>query len=388
VRGSSTVRGLQTGALVEVADFYRGDVNRAYAVLRVRHSGQQDGYRAGGEGGFEYRNDFLAIPSDVPFRPPRTTPKPEMRGTQTAVVVGPAGEEIWVDKYGRVKVQFHWDRLGQKDDKSSCWVRVSTLWAGTKWGFVQIPRIGQEVVVDFLEGDPDQPIITGRVYNAEQMPPYALPANQTQSGWKSRSTKGGGEENFNEIRFEDMKGSEELYIHAEKDETHEVENDRDDSVGRDERIKIGRDETVGIGRDRTETVGRDETITIDGKRTENVSKTENITIGESRTESVAKNERIEIGENRSERVNKNEKVEIGESREVKVGKDDELKVEKKLAIIAGDQIQLQTGAASIIMKKDGTITIKGKDIKITGSGKISLKADSDIALKGSTVKQD
>ena len=175
----------------------------------------------------------------MPYRPPRVTPKPIVQGPQTAVVVGKAGEEIWTDKYGRVKVQFHWDREGKRNENSSCWIRVSHPWAGKGWGAVAIPRIGQEVIVDFLEGDPDQPIITGRVYNAEQMPPYELPANQTQSGIKSRSSKGGDTENFNEIRFEDKKGSEEVYIHAEKDQNIVVENDQTIAVGTTGRSLLG-----------------------------------------------------------------------------------------------------------------------------------------------------
>ena len=167
-----------------------------------------------------------------------------MQGPQTAVVVGPGGEEIWTDKYGRVKVQFHWDRYGKKDENSSCWIRVVAAVGGGKWGAIHIPRIGQEVIVDFLEGDPDRPIITGRVYNADQMPPYGLPANKTQSGIKSRSSKGGGPANFNEIRFEDKKGSEQLFIHAEKNQDIEVENDETHWVGHDRKKTIDHDETT------------------------------------------------------------------------------------------------------------------------------------------------
>ena len=156
-----------------------------------------------------------------------------IHGAQTAMVVGPAGEEIYTDKYGRVKVQFHWDRYGKQDEQSSCWVRVAQLWAGKNWGMIHIPRVGQEVIVSFLEGDPDRPIITGRVYNGDAMPPYGLPDNATQSGIKSRSSKGGAEANFNEIRFEDLKGSEQLYhprrerirtAWSKNDETHSVED--------------------------------------------------------------------------------------------------------------------------------------------------------------------
>ena len=172
-----------------------------------------------------YSNSFRCIPQEVTFRPARRTPKPLVHGTQTALVVGPSGEEIYTDNHGRIKVQFHWDREGKKDDKSSCWIRVSQPWAGKGWGAVWLPRIGQEVVVDFLEGDPDRPIIIGRVYNAEQTVPYGLPSNQTQSGFKSRSSKGGGSDDFNEIRFEDKKGSEMFTVHAQKDLETMVEND-------------------------------------------------------------------------------------------------------------------------------------------------------------------
>ena len=174
-------------------------------------------------------------------------------------MVGPAGEEIYTDNYGRVKVQFYWDRLGQKNENSSCWVRVSTSWAGKNWGAIQIPRIGQEVIVEFLEGDPDLPIITGRVYNAEQVPPYALPANQTQSGLKSRSSKGGATEDFNEIRFEDKKGSEEVYIHAQKDKKEIVENDNAKTIGHNESISVGNDQSLSVGKNRSKSVGKNET---------------------------------------------------------------------------------------------------------------------------------
>ncbi len=200
-----------------------------------------------------------AVPADA-----RLTPKPFVQGPQTAVVVGPAGEEIYTDKYGRVKVQFHWDRDGKKDENSSCWIRVSQPWAGKSWGTIATPRIGQEVIVDFLEGDPDQPIITGRVYNAEQMPPYELPANKTQSGIKTRSSQGGAAANFNEIRFEDKKGAEQLFIHAEKNQDIEVENDETHWVGHDRKKTIDHDETTHVKHDRTETVDNNETITIHG----------------------------------------------------------------------------------------------------------------------------
>jgi type VI secretion system secreted protein VgrG len=232
---------LATGRLFELDGHTRTDQNQKYLITQVQLSAADTGGESGGEAG-SVKCSLTAQPASQQFRPPRTTPKPFVQGPQTAVVTGPAGEEIYTDKYGRVKVHFHWDRAGDTKDKSSCFVRVSSPWAGKSFGFVQIPRIGQEVVVDFLEGDPDQPLITGRVYNADNMPPWELPANATQSGVLTRSSKGGAYGNANALRFEDKKGAEELWLHAEKDQRIEVEND----------------ETHWVGHDRTKTVDNDE----------------------------------------------------------------------------------------------------------------------------------
>src|SRR6185437_13941270 len=194
----------------------------------------------------------------------RVTPRPVVQGAQTAVVVGKSGEEIWVDKYGRVMVQFFWDRKGKSDEHSSCWVRVSQSWAGKDWGWMAVPRIGQEVLVQFLEGDPDHPIITGRVYNANQMPPWALPANQTQTGIRTHSSPKGGADNFNELRFEDKKGSEEIHVQAEKDVTIVIKNDetRDIRHARTTTIKADDAETVTEG-NQTITINQgDQEITL------------------------------------------------------------------------------------------------------------------------------
>jgi type VI secretion system secreted protein VgrG len=345
-----------------------------------------------------------SIDAKAPFRPARVTPKPIVQGAQTAIVVGKAGDEIYTDEHARVKVQFHWDRQGKNDENSGCWIRVAQTWAGKQWGAIHIPRIGQEVIVDFLEGDPDKPIITGRVYNGANMPPYDLPANKTQSGVKSRSSKEGTPANFNEIRFEDKKGSEQLFIHAEKNQDIEVENDETHWVGHDRTKTVDNDETTHVKGNRTETVDKDESITIAGTRTESVDKTETITIAKSRTESVgesesvsiSKDQQLTVGGSRTRDVTKDETItigkkqqnSIGDARTTSVAKDDTLDVGKKLTIDAGDQITLQTGSASITMKKDGTIQIKGKDITIEGSGKINVKASSDVVIKGSKIQQN
>ena len=413
-QASSDVHDMKTGGLFTLAEHHRIDQNKEYLLVSVSHSYQGDDYGAGGgnSGGAQYSNNITVVDSKIAFRSSQITPKPIVQGPQTALVVGPSGEEIYTDNYSRVKVQFHWDRYGEKNENSSCWMRVSQLWAGKNWGGIHIPRIGQEVIVDFLEGDPDHPIITGRVYNAEQMPPYDLPANKTQSGIKSRSSKGGTPANFNEIRMEDKKGSEQLYVHAEKNQDNIVENDETTFVGHDRTEKVVHDEDITIGHDRTEKVGHDEKITIGNNRTERVVKNEKISIGDNRTETVGDNERISIGTNRTEQVGKDEKITIGKNRTesvgdnetitigknreesvgdnetISIGKDQTIQVGKTITIEAGDQITIQTGKASITMKKDGTISIKGKDISVKGSGKIDVKASNNITMKGKNILQN
>ncbi|CAA9889676.1 Rhs-family protein [Candidatus Methylobacter favarea] len=460
VQGNSMVRGLLCGGLFKLAEYPREDQNREYLVCSVSHSIRVESFEASGEGGTHYTNSFTVIDSKTPFRPARITPKPIVQGPQTAKVVGPAGDEIYTDEHGRVKLQFHWDRYGKSNENSSCWVRVSQLWAGKTWGGIHIPRIGQEVIVEFLEGDPDQPIITGRVYNGDQTPPYALPANKTQSGIKSRSSQGGSGANFNEIRMEDKKGAEQLYIHAEKNQDNIVENDETTSVGHDRTEDVGHDEKITIGNNRTEKVGVNEDITIGSNRTETVGANESITIVSNRTKSVGASETVSVALQRTHTVGINETIGIGAAQEIGIGAfqavgigayqtvnvgayqsinvganqstdvganqsltvggnqseavtgnasksvkgndslgvdgnrsadvkgDDSLKVGKNLVIDAGDSVTIKTGSASITMKKDGTITIKGKDITVDGSGKINATASNNITMKGQKILQN
>jgi len=433
-QGRGNAAGLATGTRFKLVQFPREDYNIEYLVIGTSLSVSTNAYETGSGAAAQIMLALDAIDAKTPFRPARVTPKPVIQGTQTAVVVGKSGEEIYTDEFGRVKVQFHWDREGQFDENSSCWVRVAQVWAGTTWGGIHVPRIGQEVIVSFLEGDPDQPIITGRVYNGDNKVPYGLPANATQSGIKSRSSKGGGEANFNEIRFEDKKGSEQVYIHAEKNQDIVVENDETHSVGHDRKKDIGNDETTSVGHNRTETVGSNETITIGSNRAEKVGVNETIQIGQNRsitvggsetatvalqrTHSVGVNETIsvgaaqqitvgaaqaitvganqavnvganqsvDVGADATMSIGKNESRSVGQARSTEIGKDDALKVGKNLIIDAGDSVTIKTGSASITMKKDGTITIKGKDISVNGSGKINIKASSDVVIKGSKIK--
>ena len=244
-----------------------------YVVTSVHLNCEQPYFPGAEPPPLQCSNEFACIPFELPYRPPQVTAKPVIHGTQTAVVVGPSGEEIFTDKYSRVKVQFHWDRDGQNDASSSCWIRVASHWAGGQWGAIHIPRIAQEVVVAFEEGDPDRPIIVGSVYNAQLMPPYELPANKTQSGIRSRTVKGGKKDN-NEIRFEDKQGSEHIYIHAQKDLEMRVENDRTElnerdygcTVKRDRIDKVERDVHENISRDLVTKTGRDVMLDVGGKQ--------------------------------------------------------------------------------------------------------------------------
>jgi len=440
------VREIAVGKLFSFTNAPRKDQEKDYLIVSAEYELQNNTYETVTQEDAIYRCTMKVLQSRQQFRPARITHRPTVGGPQTAVVVGPGGEEIYCDKYGRVKVQFHWDRYGKKNENSSCWIRVSNPWAGGNWGGIAIPRMGQEVIVDFLEGDPDQPIITGRVYNADQMPPYALPGNMTQTGIKSRSSKGGGAANFNEIRFEDKKGSEQVFIHAEKNQDIEVENDESHSVGHDRTKTIDHDETVTVKNNRTETVGVNEKITIGNNRTEQVGVDESITVGSNRTRSVGMNETVsvgltrthsvgvneminvgaaqeitvgglqaltvgltravtvgssqtesfgknlsstvgadrtaKIGSNCSTDVGKDQKLTVGDNRDVKIGKnlstdvgDDEKRhVGKTLNIDVGDEVTITCGQSSFNMKKDGTITLKGKTITIDAMQQIDEKA--------------
>ena len=326
-QGRGNAIGLATGTKFKLEKYPRDSFNLEYLIVGTRLSLEWNSHEAGrADSGPEIHVAVEAIDLQTQFRPQRATPKPVIHGGQTATVVGKKGEEIDTDELGRIKVQFHWDREGKKDENSSCRVRVAQAWAGKNWGAIHLPRIGQEVVVSFLEGDPDRPIVTGGVYNGDQKPPYSLPANATQSGIKTRSSKSGAEKNFNEIRFEDKKGDEVLHIHAEKDLTIDVENDVTWRVGLDEDA-----ERMGKG-DVKLIVGH----TVDAK--------------------------------------------VDESVNVKVAN-------KFVKVDAGTEITLVTGQSKITMKKDGTITIDCVKLQVNASNSIAMKASNSIEMKANaTVK--
>jgi type VI secretion system secreted protein VgrG len=346
INGSSNCRQLVSGFKFTLTRHFNGDGQ--YVLTSISHAAKHEIDSQGGTvGDGHYSNEFTCIPFALPFRPARSTARPFVRGSQTATVVGPAGEEIFTDKYSRVKVQFHWDRQGKNDANSSCWVRVGTVWAGKQWGAIHIPRIDQEVIVDFLEGDPDQPIIVGSVYNADQMPPYTLPDNKTQSGLKSRSTLNGGTEDFNELRFEDKKDSEDIYFHAQKDFHRVVEHDDD--------LKVGHDQTIEIKNDRTETVKEgNEKVTIEkGNRSIFVDTGNDL----HQIKQGNRDVKIDMG-------NDTLKISMGNQQtNIDLGKSE---------TEAMQSIELKVGQSSVKLDQMG-VTIKGMMITIEGQIQVQVK---------------
>ncbi|WP_333874598.1 type VI secretion system Vgr family protein [Methylobacter sp.] len=384
-QGNSIVRELICGGLFSLTEYPREDQNREYLVTSLTHSVHSNSYEAvSTTESTAYSNSFSVIESNTPFRPGRITPKPFVQGPQTAVVVGPSGEEIYTDEHGRVKLQFHWDRYGKKNENSSCWVRVSQLWAGKTWGGIHIPRLGQEVIVEFLEGDPDRPIVTGAVYNGDQTPPYALPANKTQSGIKSRSSKGGSGANFNEIRMEDKKGSEELYIHAEKDQNNIVENDETTSVGHDRSENVGHDETIKIGNNRTETVGVNETIAIGSNRTEQVGANESIAIGANRTKSVGASETVSVALQRTHTVGINETIGIGAAQEIGIGAFQAVGIGAYQTVNVGAYQSINVGAnQSTDVGANQSTNVGGNQSEaVSGNASKSVKGNDSLGVDG------
>lgn len=415
-RGIGNCRAMVPGFRFKLELHPCAEFDEEYLVLEVEHRGHEpqallEEHGIEQEKGRPYECRLLCIPSRVPYRPARLARRPIIAGLQSAIVVGPAGEEIYCDEHGRVKIQFHWDRQGKRDDHSSCWVRVSQLWAGAGWGAMYIPRIGHEVLVQFLEGDPDRPVVVGRVYNGDNRPPYTLPADRTRSTLKSDSSPGGG--GSNELRFEDQAGKEEIYLHAQKDWTIRVENDKNQSIGHDESLNVGNDrkKTVGhdeiqtVGNDRTRTVGHDEALTIGNNRNKTVGVNETISVGAQRSTSVGANDSTQVGANESTCVGAQRTVTVGGSQAVtvalgsaetvgggkalsvggayqvtvggakntSVGLSHTEEVGKIRKVVAGESFELICGQGSIKVDKSGRIVISGTQIELSATGAVTVK---------------
>jgi len=343
--GSSVCRAFTSGYKFDLVDHYQDSMNASYVLTEIQHiASVGETYSGSGGGNDNYSNHFTCIPETVPFRPARLTPKPFVQGPQTAVVVGKSsdvgdgddggggdGEEIWVDKYGRVIVLFPWDRAG----KCSCRVRVSQDWAGQGWGAITIPRVGQEVIVSFLEGDPDRPIITGRVYNADQTVPYPLPDNQTRSTFKTRSTKYGGTDNYNELRFEDKKGGEQIFLRGEKDFDTRLKSDIREWVGNNRSLIVTQDQMEKAGGD------------LHSQVTGNIN------------QKVGQNLSLQVGQNLYEKSGTNFAHEAGQVIHLKAG--------MTVVLEAGTELTLKVGGNFIDINSSG-ISIVGTMVMINSGG--------------------
>ncbi|MBN2592656.1 MAG: type VI secretion system tip protein VgrG [Sedimentisphaerales bacterium] len=330
----SEARGISAGCTFNFIEHPRDDQNKQYLITSASYNIDAGDFYSQEKGGAcAYSCSFAAIDATQQFRSMRITPKPSIPGPQTAMVVGPSGEEVHTDEYGRVKVQFHWDRHGKADENSSCWIRVAQVWAGKKWGAMYIPRIGQEVIVEFLEGDPDQPIITGRVYNAQAMPPYDLPTNKTMSTLKSDSSKGSG--GFNEIRFEDKKGDEQIFIHAEKNEDIRVKNDCLEWIGNERHLIVKKDQL--------EQVDGDKHLTVKGDQNEKINGTISVEAGMDMQQKVGMKHALDAG------------MEI------------HLKGGMKVIVEAGMQLTLK-GAGGFVDIGPAGVTIQGNLVNINSGG--------------------
>jgi type VI secretion system secreted protein VgrG len=325
---------LETGSHFELLGHPRDDFNQAYLLTSVTH-GLEQSLGSSNEGTDHYENSFTCIPYKIPFRPVLATPKPVVQGLQSAVVTGPGGEEIEVDEHGRIKVQFYWDREGKHDEKSSCWIRCSQPWAGEAFGAISIPRIGDEVLVDFLEGDPDRPVVTGRVYNGEKKPPYKLPDEKTKTTIMTRSTTGGGTDDYNELRFEDKVDKEQLYLRAQRDYDRYVKN-----VAR-------------------RYVGKDDHLHVKEKQFEQIEEDSHRTVGGDMKESIGKGFELKVGTDHQEKVGTKMAVEAGQEIHLKAG--------MKVILEAGMQISLKA-AGGFVDIGPGGVTISGVMVKINSGG--------------------
>lgn len=361
----------------------KAEAGKKWVVTTVEHHANQGGsYFSGPAHSDEiYQNSFRAIPADIVFRPPRIRSKPRLMGIHSALVVGPSGDEIYTDKFGRIKVQFPWDRKGKKDDKSSLWIRVATPWAGKQWGMIHIPRIGQEVIVSFLEGDPDRPVVTGMLYNADNMPPYSLPDNKTQSGIKTRSSTKGSTDNFNEIRFEDKKDSEEIYIHAEKDLNCVIENNESRKVGYEDKDKG--DQEIDIYNDQKLKVGHGSSA---GSQMVQIFKDRDVQLETGNDSLLIKQGNMTVV---LKMGNQSTKLDMGnQETKLSLGNQTTKLDLGKASTEAMQSIELKVGANSIKIDQTG-VTIKGLMVNVEGTIMANLKApmtkvsaDAMLTMKG------
>ncbi|MBL0938802.1 MAG: type VI secretion system tip protein VgrG [Gemmatimonadaceae bacterium] len=417
-QGASTYPGLQSGAKTKVAKHPAASLNVELFVLGVSHQGSNGSYFSN-DGGASYSNSFIAIPATTPYRPPRTTPWPRVAGSHVGTVVGPEGEEIYTDKHGRVQVVFKWDLEDSKKLERSCWIRVAQVFAGQNFGAVFLPRIGHEVIVDFLDGNPDNPVVVGSLYNSANLPPWKLPDNKTQSGVRTKSTLRGGADNFNELRFEDKKGEELIYVQAEKDLTTLVKNDEKRTVKHDRTTEIQNNEekvvkegfehvTIEKGEqvikvldnNRELLVEKNHTVTVNGEESITVTKARTVVVKDKQSHEVQKDNVHTVKGKQTSTITGNDatKIEQGNSTlEVSMGNLTEqakmgnitIKADMgAITIQAMQKIELKVGGSSIVIDMSG-VQIKGPMVKMEGQAMAQIKApitqvngDGMVMIKG------
>jgi len=426
----TNARGLTVGCLLTLEGAQRPDQNREYLILAADYDIEYGEYEAmPSQAGAGYSCNFVAMPSTQQFRPRRLTPKPFVKGPQTARVVGPAGDELYTDNYGRVKVHFHWDRYGAEDENASCWMRVSQPWAGKGWGGVSTPRIGQEVIIDFLEGDPDQPIVAGRFYNEECQPPFGFPAGAVSSGIKSATHKGQG---YNEMSMDDTAGKEKFTIHGQynmgttvgNNQTNDVAVDQSNKVGSNQKEEVGAKREVSIGADDKVTIGANRETSIAAKHTLSVGSNEDVSVGGSRAMSVKGREdvtiggksNLQVGGSRTETITGshtivNPRMTITTASQYTVAAGSNLTgTSAKVNLLAGSKFLANSGgkmdvkaAAALTQQSGAAMNVKsgaglnvqssaamnlksGAAMKTEASGAMNLKASGPINSKGSVIK--
>ncbi len=406
--GKSNVRNMAVGGTFKLKEHPRADFNEEYLVLGARHKLQietdqdkdgqantdlSDERHTGGadaEKKESYESEFSVQLKSEPFRAPLTTPKPLIAGLQTAIVTGPGGDEIYTDEFGRIKVQFHWDREGRKDEKTTCFIRVSQHMTGQGWGAFHIPRIGQEVVVQFEEGNPDRPIVTGMLYNNAKKPPFDFPANMSQHGFKSNTTKGGG--GFHELVFEDKKDQEFVRFQSEKDYISKIKNNADISIGFEK--KDPGDLTQKIYHDKTEELETgDHSFTVkDGLQTVSISQSNSVTIGE--------DESISIGADKSDAIGANYSIEVGDTLDISAGSkirltvggsriemtSAEIKITSATIKLAASGKLEATASGAMTLESSGKMDVKGAMTTLEGSGMATVKSSGILTVQGSLVK--
>ncbi|SLJ94515.1 type VI secretion system secreted protein VgrG [Enterobacter sp. NFR05] len=385
IQGSATALGITPGHTFTLYNAPFFSDNAEYLTTEANYWLEENAYASGGSSQTMHRIDFTVIPSSVTYRPAQKTAWPRTYGPQTAKVVGPQGESIWTDRYGRVKVKFHWDRQAKGDDTSSCWVRVSSAWAGQGFGGVQIPRVGDEVVVDFINGDPDRPIITGRVYNEASMPPWDLPGDATRMGFMTRS-KDGSVDNASFLFFEDSPGNESVQMHSEKDMMVSVENDQTVNIDGNRTTTIKKEQKDDVTGDATFYYRKKRTTTVDDVEQKNFNNSEVINIKEGRHLTIlSKGELNEItGDQTTKIAQGNQSTTIKDGKQetfiLTGGRNTEIRNGDRLIVSSGGQHNEITGEVNTTINGGWTQTIASGETLIQSPNKITIHSDTEVNI--------